>query len=351
MTHAHSHSHDDSAYYTEQLCTIGICGLFGGILVMLYVRNGPDGMLTFMLAEKFHPWVLWAGIGLLVLTAIRAATLWLSVGKATPAHAHDHDHDHGHDHAHEHGPGCGHDHGHEPETAVKAADPGAVQASPPAMSPAMAPPDHGPGGDGHGHDHSHGHGGHDHGHEHTWSPIRYVVLLLAPVLYFLDMPNKTFSSAAGINDVSTGGGLVADRGEATGLRFSELERAAYSPDLRSAFEGKTGTLKGQFVSSGGDNMFTLVRYKMNCCIADAIPLNAVILIDDSKMPRDAPAAEKHVNPSALQGKWVRVTGQIQFRKRRDKDVYVPVLLIQPTPEKPLGKFVEQCPPDYSQGDL
>jgi hypothetical protein len=303
---AHSHSHNDQSYYTEQLCTIGVCGALGGVAVMLYERD----LLKYMLHPRFHIWVLWGGIALLVLVAIRALALWMAVGKAAPAHAHSHDHEHC-DHEHH---DCDHEHDHD-----------------------------------HAHEHAHNHS-HDHDHDHSWAPIRYVVLLLPIVLYFLDLPNSGFSisRAHGFNaDIDESKIALDDKGFDPTLGFRELEGVAYDKMRRGYYEGKTVKLKGQFSPSptGNANMFTLVRFKINCCTADAIPLNVVILVDDSKI-KDGPPEERQLNAAHLQGKWVEVTGQVQFRERRDRPgEWVTLLLVQPTKDKPLSQKIEQVPPD------
>ena len=94
----HTHAEERSTYYMEQLCTIGICGLLGGVAVMLYSQN----ILRFILAEYLHVYILWSGIVLLVLVALRALGLWQSVATLAVNHEHDHDHDHGHEHDHDH---------------------------------------------------------------------------------------------------------------------------------------------------------------------------------------------------------------------------------------------------------
>src|SRR5205823_2892745 len=115
---------------------------------------------------KFHPFLLWAGVALLVMVAVRAVAIWRTVGQSHAAHDHadDHDHMHGaecHEHSHE----CSHDHGHDHEHAHE-----------------------------HVHESGHDHHQHDHGHDHAWNPWRYAVLLLPIVLYFLNLPNQGFSS-------------------------------------------------------------------------------------------------------------------------------------------------------------
>lgn len=165
---AHSHAEDRTTYYTEQLCTIGICGLLGGVAVMLYYQN----LLYIILATWLHVYILYTGILLLLLVALRAIGLWRSVAKSAVNHDHGHGHAHGHDHDHDHGHEQGHTHTH----------------------------DEGEHSHEHVHtcDHEHEHGlehTHDCGHEHTWNPGRYIVLLLPIVLYFLHLPNAGFSAS------------------------------------------------------------------------------------------------------------------------------------------------------------
>ena len=50
--------------------------------------------------------------------------------------------------------------------------------------------------------------------------------------------------------------------------------------------------------------FTLRRFKISCCAADAVPLNAVIMVD--------PKSKEPLPSSALQGKWVEAIGRVQF---------------------------------------
>ena len=178
---------------------------------------------------------------------------------------------------------------------------------------------------------------HDHGHEHAWAPWRFVVLLLPVVLYFL-IPTEALNAAYGLKvgagDVSGPGKDVTSKGADFTVDFTQLEMAALRPDLRDFYEGKTVRLTGKYV--GDDSrQFTLVRYKINCCAADAVPLNAVIMID--------PKSKTQLPLSKLRNQWVQVTGQVQFLQRRDNGSYVPALILHPTPEQPLGQLVKVLP--------
>jgi hypothetical protein len=306
---AHDHSHDDpKAYYVEQLCTIAIAGALGGIAVMLYHRN-----LLWFLAPKVQPWVLAGGIALLVLVVIRAAAVWFQAGRTaseSPGHDHAHDHAHGeacdhthdHDHDHSHGGDCGHNHDH----------------------------DHS-----HGHSHSHGHdhahGGGD-GHEHGAAPWRYVILLFPVVLYFLDLPNENMAKADDrdailrtdfkVKDVTD-----PDHGKAFAVNFPELQQAPATSSSRATYEGKTIRVTGEYLP-GTDRLFTLVRYRMNCCARDAVALKAVIMLD--------PHSQDNLNKFDLKRKWVQVEGQVQFQQDpAQPDNWITIIVLRPDAEHPL----------------
>jgi hypothetical protein len=313
---AHTHSHEDqSTYYLDQLCTIALCGAFALACITLYTWQRQ--ILMIILAEKFHIFVFWGGIALLVLVIMRAVALWF----APSAHGHSHDHEHGdhdhdhaqgpgcdHDHGHVHGPGCDHDHGHSHEHAVTAHDEAhlekqSIQENFPAV-PAHS---------------------HDHGHDHGWAPWRYGVLLLPIMLYLMRLPNEGFSVegagpaiqldltkeaakactllAAGpapLDEVVLTGLMLRDGGKPVPIEFKELEGAAADEDQQHYWRGKNVLVKGQFAGQpGNDHLFSLVRYKIQCCAADVIPLRVVIICKDSVA-------------GIPQNQWVNVTGQIDF---------------------------------------
>ncbi len=274
MAHDHAHDHSrDGTYYIDQLCTIASCGALGGVAVMLYATN----KLSLILADQFFLPVVIGGIALLALVAIRAVTLWREAGKAA-AHSHDHHHhDHGHHdhhHDHEHDECCDHDH-----------------------------------------DHTHTH---DHGHDHGWTPARYAVLMLPIALYFLNLPNASFSQEAIERqttqmNVQGTAGLASKEGLVLG--FKELVNAANSAAARSAMEGKTGRMAGQFLPGRIDKQFSLFREDRTCCVADTVVAQIVIACDENITRfkyRD----------------WVEVEGQIQFHKAPGKDKYGAVLYLK-----------------------
>jgi hypothetical protein len=275
---AHEHSHEQDPYYLDQLCTIAICGALGGVAIMMY----RQGELKALLHERFQLAVLYGGIVLVALAVIRAVALWFAVD---PQPANPGDRHHHHDHDHSHG-----DHSH-----------------------------------GHGHDHGHSHGhGHDHGHDHGWNPWRYAVLLLPIVLFFmnLNLTARGFSAdyikrQLGQDDLEQTGLLdVASKGGSTiNLNFNELDQAAYSQERRDYYEGRIGRLKGQFLPGQNDEECNLVRLKIFCCAQDVLPLRVRVI-----SPEKLPAFDKMA--------WVEVEGQVQFRKRKDRDEYVPVLQLE-----------------------
>jgi hypothetical protein len=281
MSHSHEHSHDRSTYYMEQLCTIGVCGVLGLVAVLLYFQRTADNqrMLDFILARYLHPYVLGCGIGLLGVTMLRGVFLWFSVGRLRAAHSHNHDH----------GEECHHDHLHAHD------DPDRESAQ---------------------EEHADIHTcGHDHGHEHAWNPWRYIVLCLPIMLFFLGLPNEGFRTLKAM-DVEESSRDVSDKeGKPLSLNFKDLEIWAYSEDKREWSEGRTGVLKGQFAPGKSSQMFGLVRSKITCCAADVIQLHVAII---------SPESVAYIKP----GSWVEVTGQIQYRKRKDRDEYVPVLKLR-----------------------
>lgn len=113
------------------------------------------------------------------------------------------------------------------------------------------------------------------------------------------------------------------------LGFMELQGAAYTPAARQYYQGRIVRLKGQYKPSNNERVFSLVRYKITCCAADATVLNLVIMLDPQ-----APSL-----PKIKADQWVEVTGQIEFRKRKDRDEYVTVLKVA------LPKDIQEVEPD------
>jgi uncharacterized membrane protein YcgQ (UPF0703/DUF1980 family) len=141
--------------------------------------------------------------------------------------------------------------------------------------------------------------------------------MLPIVLYFLKMPNSSFSAewverSTSKDQLEAGGEVKSKEGMVLG--FKELANAAHYPESRQEFEGKTGKLAGIF-SPISPKEFTLVRLKMNCCAADVIPVQVRIICEENITRFDAKA-------------WVEVEGQIQFRKVAGQEKYMPVLYVK-----------------------
>jgi hypothetical protein len=322
MAHVHA---KDSNYFIEQLCTIGVCGALGGVAITMWAI--PNGL--FFLGPQFQapfgePWlspVLWGGIAIVTFVLIRAVAVWVSVGKPIAADAHDHshvhkqDHVHEHDHQHDHSIRA-HDHDHDHEHAI--CDHAHHHDTVPVFADSME------------HTHSHAEG---HDHDHGWAPWRYVILLLPVGLYFLNLVPGDFQNHARVStDLADSNGTVAAKGgDLIRGEFLHLARAANTPDDRKAYEGRNAQVIGQADVNTDSRRFGLIRYKISCCAADAIPLNMVI-----EVPDDSEGGKKF-NAQALKGKWVDVTGIIQFRTRRGSEEYVTVLVVDAKDLKVLAK--------------
>jgi hypothetical protein len=300
MSHDHHHEHGNT-YYLDQLCTIATCGALGGVAILMYGLRDPEGKfkLEYILAPQFFIPVMLGGAALLVMVLVRAITLWREAGTdAADAHDHAHDHEHTHEHLHDHEH---HHHEHDHDHS-------------------------------HDHDHVHAHNhAHDHGHDHGWAPARYAVLLLPVTLYFLNLPNGSFSAETVKKNLSEGGiggkakAVDSKGGPALVLGMGELKIAAGDEVTRKEMTGKTGIMTGQYLPRN-DKWFTLFRLNMKCCVADAVPEGVEIFCEEpvTKFP---------------QKEWIEVEGQIQFVQQRGK--YVPILYL---------KSADQVRPTEQQSD-
>ncbi len=334
MTHSHDHSHDHdhNSYYVEQLFTIAVCGALGGVAVSLYYTD----KLRLMLHPKFHIWVLLGGIALLALVAVRAVALWFEVDEARDAidamHDHDHDHGHAHHHHHDHDHGCcdhDHDHGHEHgiQPSKEGITSGAALTSAPTLAAAAVHE--------HAHEHTHSHA---HGHDHGWAPWRYVVLILPVMLYFLNMPDqgfRTHTALLGMEAIEAPKN-VASTGVDFKVGFQQLEQASLTEESRERYEGKTVRLTGQCLPRD-NKMCQLIRYKISCCAADAVPLGAVIMVD--------PNSTSRLDADRLRGQWVQVTGRVHFFQVPSTREYKTAVILYPTAEQPMDELMKVVPPD------
>jgi hypothetical protein len=310
--HDHHHHDDGDTYFLDQICMVGISGAFGAICLTLYFMNalkGPNepSMLKLLLGPQFHLFVLLSGIALVFIAAVRGVTLWRQAGKLGHAPAHDHDHGHEHHH-HDHGE-CGHEHGacaHE-----------------------------------HAHDHhGHHHHGHDHDaadHDHGWAPWRYVLLLVPVILFLLNLPNKGPEARATdvhldtTGDVASYAGMVASfpvresqlltwvaatyllEGNVQEVEFKELLDYSESEEMlkrlkKNVEDGDplTVRVRGLFAPTTGknDHVFSLVRYRIKCCGADALPVPIPVLTRDSLSDR---------TDGLKRSEWIKVTALIDVQ--------------------------------------
>jgi uncharacterized membrane protein YraQ (UPF0718 family) len=126
-------------------------------------------------------------------------------------------------------------------------------------------------------------------------------------------------------------GLMAGRTDrqVPEVSFLGLEEAARQPELRAYYQGRLVLMKGRF--SGSARQFTLLRYKINCCAADATPLRALLYVDT--------ASDQKLDVASLNNKWVEVIGRVQFIP--SPGGYLPALVITPTPQMPLKDLVKE----------
>ncbi len=328
------HHHDDETYFLDQICMVALSGAFGVICLCLYFLQ--QGMLNRLLGPQFHPFVLGSGVALVLIAVVRAVLLWSQAGaKAGPgdcchdetgrdhshshgADAHTHSHSHGEDHAHSHSHSHSHaDAGHDPAQASQA-----VAASPAFGHTPNPGPSHA-----HSHTQSHGHGHAD--HDHGWAPWRYVVLLVPIIFFLLGLPSKGPSIRAdALRGVDTGRDVLEDAlfaatqttlsnewvsalsmvgareadaitGEAVAMNVKQLEELASSAADRDFYKNKVIRVRGQYWPQS-DRMFFLVRFRIQCCAADAIQLSIPMLAKDSITHVKSPD-------------WIEVTGRVDFR--------------------------------------
>jgi uncharacterized membrane protein YraQ (UPF0718 family) len=160
--------------------------------------------------------------------------------------------------------------------------------------------------------------------EETAVKVTRTVGLLAPSLGTSQM---SLASAVGI--------MTIDPSEKISeITFLQLENASMTPEQRHFYQGRRVRLQGQF-SPISNESFTLVRYKINCCAADATPLRARIFV----------VPEQSLPISQYRGKWVRVTGRVQFIQEYPNGPFHTALIVTPTEREGLDKLIEVVPPD------
>ncbi len=131
---------------------------------------------------------------------------------------------------------------------------------------------------------------------------------------------------------------VVMKGDYVEKSFKELEEMTLTPEQRERYTGTAVQVIGQF-SGDSDRFFSLTRFKINCCGADAIPLNAKIVIDYSQN-KDGP----RLDPQKMLKRWVRVRGIVQFRDRGNGN-FIVVIVVTPTRDEKesLAELVKPLP--------
>src|SRR5262249_15199333 len=120
----------------------------------------------------------------------------------------------------------------------------------------------------------------------TWSPAQVVRMygtLASPSGYGLLLGAVFFEPDQIVK---------SEYGEVT---FKDLEAATLTPEQRKVWTGRAVQVIGQF-KGDSDRYFQLMRFKVNCCSADAIPLKSIIVVDYSEN-RDGP----RLDPKPLAG--------------------------------------------------
>jgi hypothetical protein len=118
------------------------------------------------------------------------------------------------------------------------------------------------------------------------------------------------------SEVDAGAARVAAKGDAV-VRplLADMMVWASTEAGRQTNEGRRATLRGLYLPLN-DKQCTLFRMKITCCASDMVPSGVRIVAPDP-LPSQIPSGEK-----------LEATGVIQFMKPKDKDVYIPVLMLQ-----------------------
>jgi hypothetical protein len=180
------------------------------------------------------------------------------------------------------------------------------------------------------------------------------VLLLVPIILFLlGLPNKGPAAKAieqhvdSTRELAGFAGIVAAPPELSGhiaswvaalyLTDGEVQEVSYKDleaystmrdEEREEKRGKPVRVRGQFAPSpNSDHIFTLVRFRIQCCAADAIPMQVPIVTRDKLSGR----SDLNVND------WVKVTGIVDFQKTGNRTFTL--LRVQDL------RNVERCAPD------
>jgi len=242
--------------------------LWGGTLVYFWL----SARIASYLHPQFHAYVLSAGLGLLILSA-----LWWWASRETDASCHD--------------CGCHEEHGDEPRSRISA---GAAFAFVVLLLPVSAAAFISPGQFG-----------------EAVVMNREIVTDISQ-LPSAEMPGGNWDDAPEWDDRVDGVDASWPEGQEEGVEYFtrtpdgaiqvetlDLLFAAEEPGLREEFENQRVSIIGQYVPprGGAEGGFDLVRMFMVCCAADARPLGIKVTGEPVAVPRMG---------------WVRITGTVRF---------------------------------------
>ena len=255
----------------KRILTLITLLLWGGTLLYFWASE----RITSYLHPQFHPYVLVAGIGLLVLSA-----LWWWASRETEAGCH---------HC-----GCHHEHGDEPRSRFSA---GAVFSFLVLLLPVSAAA--------------------------LISPSQFgeAVIMNRGIVTDIsqlpsaEMPPGSWEDAPQWDESVDAVDTSWPEGQEEGVEYFtrapdgsiqvetlDLLFAAQEPGLREEFENQRVSIIGQYVPprGGGEGGFDLVRMFMVCCAADARPLGIKVTGQPVAVPRMG---------------WVRITGIARFEDK------------------------------------
>lgn len=165
-----------------------------------------------------------------------------------------------------------------------------------------------------------------------------VAVLFSPVIFLIGLPCEAFeeSQVLNPNDFEYPSLSFGESGTNTEAGFSELQWVAGREEARKGYEGKILTLTGRFVPHD-EKRFILIRYKMTCCAADAVPFNVICIVD--------PECRETLPSKNLKSNWVKVPGKIQFLKRVGTEDFTVSLILKPKDGEQLHSVIklEQVP--------
>ncbi|MBY0228035.1 MAG: permease [Gemmataceae bacterium] len=112
----------------------------------------------------------------------------------------------------------------------------------------------------------------------------------------------------------------------------QLEGAAQTAEMRRFYEGRLVKIVGMF--TGNEKRFNLMRYKINCCAADATPAKVVMFVD--------PSVKESLPHRDLVGRWVEVKGRVTFLDN-GPGRFLPALVVRPEGKQKLMDLVVPVP--------